>query len=116
MADNAKEGRSRKRGVVTRYLKTLNRHVAEANIKAVKEYKAKSQQAFDELEELHFSYHDSLTSDEDIAASEQWFTLVETPYISRMREVVEFLATNNASTGSVSSSSDFVKLVNAPKV
>ena len=84
MADGAR--RRQKKGVVTRHLGTLERLVAEGDVDAVQSRLESVIRSFAEYEETHVSYHDTLVNEEEIEASDAWFSDMQTNYVGGVRQ------------------------------
>ena len=75
------ELRSQRKGVVTRHLNSLARNIEEENADAVLSRLERLNAAFDDFEEVHYDYHDSLSDEESLQESQAWFKDVEKKYL-----------------------------------
>ena len=86
-----KVARRQCKGVVTRYLNSVKRHMAERRSELVQAKLDKLLVAFDNLEEAHDLYHDDLTDDNEIQESEKWFTICEVEYTEGVKAANDWL-------------------------
>ena len=83
MADGAR--RRQRKGVVTRHLGTLERLVAEEDIDGVRSRLDRVKHSFDEFEDTHNNYRDSLENEEEIEVSDAWFQDMQTTYVAGVK-------------------------------
>ena len=90
---------------------------------AVTAYLQKAKESFDILEEVHYSYHDSLEEEEEIQESELWFSSIRERYSDSVKSAKDFLKTcKKQSEGRPSKEeddkplTDLASLMTAPKV
>ena len=79
------------KGVITRHLRDPNREVVEEDIQKVTVKLDKLRNAYTQFEEVHTSYHNLLTEDNDIDNSDQWFNDVDTNYNDGIRKARNWL-------------------------
>ena len=91
MADGAR--RRQRKGVVTRHLGTLERLVAEEDIDGVRSRLDRVKHSFDEFEDTHNNYRDSLENEEEIEASDAWFQDMQTTYVAGVKAAKAWLRT-----------------------
>lgn len=77
--------RRNRKSAVSRHLGTLARRVAEEDVDGTHERLDTLKSAFRLLEEAHDNYHETLTTDADIMASETWFSDIECKYIDGIK-------------------------------
>ena len=94
MADGAR--RRQRKGVVTRHLGTLERLIAEEDVDGVQSWLESAIHSFAEFEETHVSYHDTLVNEEEIQASDTWFSDMQTTYVTSVKAAKMWLRTQAA--------------------
>ena len=94
MADGAR--RRQRKGVVTRHLGTLDRLIAEEDVDGVQNRLESVIHSFAEFEETHVSYHDALVNEEEIQASDTWFSDMQTTYVTSVKAAKLWLRTQAA--------------------
>ena len=94
MADGAR--RRQRKGVVTRILGTLDRLIAEEDVDGVQNRLESAIHSFAEFEETHVSYHDALVNEEEIQASDTWFSDMQTTYVTSVKAATLWLSTQAA--------------------
>ena len=94
MADGAR--RRQRKGVVTRHLGTLDRLIAEEDVDGVQNRLESAIHSFAEFEETHVSYHDALVNEEEIQASDTWFSDMQTTYVTSVKAAKLWLGTQAA--------------------
>ena len=94
MADGAR--RWQRKGVVTRHLGTLDRLIAEEDVDGVQNRLESAIHSFAEFEETHVSYHDALVNEEEIQASDTWFSDMQTTYVTSVKAAKLWLRTQAA--------------------
>ena len=94
MADGAR--RRQRKGVVTRHLGTLERLIAEEDVDGVQSRLESAIHSFAEFEETHVSYHDTLVNEDDIQASDTWFSDMQTTYVTSVKAAKMWLRTQAA--------------------
>ena len=94
MADGAR--RRQRKGVVTRHLGTLDRLIAEEDVDGVQNRLESAIHPFAEFEETHVSYHDALVNEEEIQASDTWFSDMQTTYVTSVKAANLWLRTQAA--------------------
>ena len=116
MAESVTVQRGRKKGVLTKYLNTLKRRIVEQDSSSVREYLSKAQRAFDELETVHTSLMDMLTTEEDINNGEEWYRNVESDYFTAVRSAQDFLKPSVTPIDQVPAAIDLQAIMAVPKV
>ena len=91
MADGAR--RRQRKGVVTRHLGTLDRLIAEEDVDGVQNRLESAIHSFAEFEETHVFYHDALVNEEEIQASDTWFSDMQTTYVTSVKAAKLWLRT-----------------------
>ena len=124
--EEAKLVRRQKKAAITRHLRTLNRLVAEENIKEAKTKLDKLQNSFKEFENSHYVYNDTLENEEEVEVSDQWFEDVQSIYTTGVKAGRSWLKAQepNPQIGqkseegdtSMMSHVDLAKLMSVPKV
>ena len=94
MADGAR--RRQRKGVVTRHLGTLDRLIAEEDVDGVRSRLESVIHSFADFKETHVSYHDTLVNEEDIQASDTWFSDMQTTYVAPVIAAKTWLRTQAA--------------------
>ena len=92
------------KGVVTRHLNSLSRHVTDEDGAAVQERLGKLKDSFDRFEEAHNAYHVALINDTEIENSVQYFYEVESKYIDIVTKAKGWLRAVGVTPNRVSSS------------
>ena len=122
--DQRRRVRGQRKGVINRHLGNLRRFVAEEDVEAVQVRLGRLKDAFNEFECVHEDYHKLLSSDADISESEQWFSDVESHYISEIKAAREWLNSKSVSrpinenvNSSVNAGDDkLISLLSIPKL
>ena len=81
MTEQPKRDRGTKKGIVTRQLKTLKRHLIEEDTESVMSSLDKLKMSFDSFEKFHHNYHDTLNDSTEIEDSERYFAGAECAYM-----------------------------------
>ena len=89
MADGAR--RRQRKGVVTRHLGTLDRFIAEEDVDGVQNRLESAIHSFAEFEETH-----ALVNEEEIQASDTWFSDMQTTYVTSVKAAKLWLRTQAA--------------------
>ena len=82
---------------ITRHLGKLSRLVAEEDVSGVEERLGQIKTSFGQFEETHDAYHNLLTENNDIVASEEWFWNIEASYIDGVKTAKHWLSSLNNS-------------------
>ena len=123
MADELQKAFNQRKGVVLR-------HLAEEDSRLVKYSLRQLQISFDDLEQKHYDFHDTLDDPGEIVPSEKWFTAAQTVYIKGIKAANLWVETqpasgtqtvhdNKSAFGAEAGSMDqakFLSLLNTPKV
>ena len=94
MADGAR--RRQRKGVVTRHLGTLERLIAEEDVDGVRNRLESVIHSFADVKEIHVSYHDTLVNEEEIQASDTWFSDMQMTYVASVIAAKTWLRTQAA--------------------
>ena len=94
----SKVARGRRKTTVTRLLGTIERLIAEKNVKLVKSNLAKVNAAFDDLDTSHDSYNDLLEDEQLLNESEIWFQNAQQEYVTRIKPVLDWLMLHDSAT------------------
>ena len=94
MADGAR--RRQRKGVVTRHLGTLERLIAEEDVDGVRSRLESVIHSFVDFKQTHVSYHDTLVNEEEIQASDTWFSDMQTTYVASVIAAKMWLRTQAA--------------------
>ena len=78
---------------MTRHLRTLERLVAEEDIDGVRSRLDRVKHSFDEFEDTHNNYRDTLENEEEIEASDAWFQDMQTTYVAGVKAAKAWLRT-----------------------
>ena len=90
-ADDLMVQRRQWKAAITRHMRTLARSVNEEDVKGVCDRLDKMKVSFCNFEEVHTQYHDTLTDDTAIAASDKWFEDVDIQYNASVRDARQWL-------------------------
>ena len=127
MAAQPKRDRGTKKSIVTRQLKTLNRHLIEEDAVYVISSLDKLKIAFDAFEKFHYNCHDVLDDSTEIEKSERYFAAAECNYMDgdgsarawlksiKTRDVYS-KQNNDEPSPPVLSQKEMLNLLSAPKV
>ena len=94
MANGAR--RRQRKGVVTRHLGTLERLISEEDVDGVQSRLESVIHSFAEFKETHVSYHDTLVNEDEIEASDTWFSDMPTIYVASVIAAKTWLRTQVA--------------------
>ena len=95
--EEARIHRRQRKAAITRHLGKLSRLVAEEDVSSVEERLAQIKTSFGQFEETHDAYHNLLTENNDIVASEEWFGNIEASYIDGVKTAKHWLSALNNS-------------------
>ena len=94
MAEGAR--RRQRKGAVARHLGTLERPIAEEDVDGVQSRLESVIHSFAEFKETHLSYDDTLVNEEEIEASDMWFSDMQTTYVASVIAAKTWLRTQAA--------------------
>ena len=108
---------------MTRHLGTLERLVAEEDIDGVRSRLDRVKHSFDEFEDTHNNYRDSLENEEEIETSDAWFQDMQTTYVAGVKAAKAWLRTQvpcvdlpDMTNSPVATREDLLNLLHLPKV
>ena len=109
--------------MVTRHLGTLEKLVAEEGIDGVRSRLDRVKHSFDEFEDTHNSYRDTLDNEEDIEASDACFQDMQTTYVAGVKAAKAWLRTQvpcvdlpDMTNPPVATREDLLNFMHLPKV
>ena len=109
--------------MVTRHLGTLAKLVAEEGIDGVRSRLDRVKHSFDEFEDTHNSYRDTLDNEEDIEASDACFQDMQTTYVAGVKAAKAWLRTQvpcvdlpDMTNPPVATREDLLNFMHLPKV
>ena len=95
--EEARIHRRQRKAAITRHLGKLSRLVVEEDVSGVEERLVQIKTSFGQFEETHDAYHNLLTENNDIVASEEWFGNIEASYIDGVQTAKPWLSSLNNS-------------------
>lgn len=125
MADELKRQRGTKKAVVTRFIGSIDRFIAEKKIPKVQEYYDKLMNAFENFADQHEKYHEMIENEDEVEASDKYFLEFQKEYIAALARAQEFVDGTKdkkpepdmtPAVPGMLSPSDVLHLVNLPKV
>ena len=114
--------RGTRKGIFTRCVNKLNRHIVEEDESAVLETMEKMRNAFRDFESLHNRYHGSLQEAEEIDDSDKYFFQAEKEYVSSLKNAKDWpkglsrIKETHSQKIETTTTSDLYNLMNLPKV
>ena len=92
MAEEIKARRKARKGALTREVNAVDRFMAEDNKSEVEARFHKVKEKFTEFEKVHLEYHGTLTDENLIDESDEYFYGVQKSYVESLKSVKSWLA------------------------